>query len=63
MGLSLKANIAIISIVFSLVAIAAVALRFYSRRLKRAPFGPDDYCILPALVSLSSCWLSCQRDR
>lgn len=52
MGLSLSTNIAIISIVFSLVAIAAVALRFKCRRLKRMEYGPDDYCILPAMASL-----------
>ena len=53
MGVSLPTNIIIISIIFSLVAIAAVALRFYSRRIKRASLGLDDYFIIPALVSLS----------
>lgn len=51
MGLSLSVNVVIISIVFSLLAIVAVALRFKSRRIKRASFGPDDYCIIPALAS------------
>lgn len=51
MGLSLTVNIVIISIVFSLVAITAVVLRFYCRRLKRVQLGLDDYCILPALAS------------
>lgn len=28
----------------------AIVFRFKSRRIKRAQFGPDDYCILPALA-------------
>ena len=50
MGLSGNANIVIISVVFSAVAISAVSLRFHARRLKRVSFGADDYCIVPALV-------------
>ena len=54
MGLSLPANIIIVSIFFSAAALVAVGLRFYSRRVKRAPLGLDDYFIVPALVSGSA---------
>ena len=50
MAVSGNDNIIIISVVFSLVAIVAVALRLYARRLKRQSLGADDYTILPALV-------------
>jgi hypothetical protein len=41
----------IIAAAFTLIAIAAVVLRFYSRRLKGAALLMDDWIILPALVS------------
>jgi hypothetical protein len=37
---------------FTVIAISAVAIRFYSRRLKRAVPGPDDWLALVALVRL-----------
>lgn len=45
--------IVIISIVFSVVAVTAVALRFRARRIKKLKIGADDYLILPALVRLA----------
>lgn len=50
MALSGNDNIIVISVVFSVVAVVAVALRLYARSLKRMRLGADDYTILPALV-------------
>lgn len=44
-----KAVIAVNSILPS-VAVLAVALRLYARRLKNFSLGPNDYTILAALV-------------
>lgn len=38
-------NIVVVSAVMSILACLAVALRFWSRRLKRASYGADDYLI------------------
>ena len=37
--------------VLLVLAIGAVCLRFYSRRIKKASIEGDDYLIVPALVS------------
>lgn len=50
MALSTGTNVVIISIVFSVVAIALVLVRFYSRAAQRTAFGVDDYLIIPALL-------------
>ncbi|KAL8931005.1 MAG: hypothetical protein Q9208_000107 [Pyrenodesmia sp. 3 TL-2023] len=50
MGLSLRENIVVISIFFSVLATTAVFLRLYARRVKGVRFGLDDYTILPALA-------------
>lgn len=51
MGQSGNAIIVTISIVFSVVAITAVALRFRARQVKKMRLGADDYLILPATVA------------
>jgi len=38
------------AVIFSMLAIIAVALRFYARYLKRAGYWWDEYMIVPALV-------------
>ena len=48
MGLS--AEVVVLSIVFPVLSIVAVALRLYSRRLKKLRLQADDYIIIPALV-------------
>lgn len=48
MALSIGTNVVIISIIFSVLAIALVLVRFYSRKAQRVPFGIDDYLIIPA---------------
>ncbi|OTA99907.1 hypothetical protein M426DRAFT_27043 [Hypoxylon sp. CI-4A] len=50
MALLGSTNIIIISVVFSLLALLAVGLRFRARTLQRAGFGIDDYMILPGLL-------------
>lgn len=59
MGQSGNTVIVIISIVFSVVAVTAVALRFRARQVKDTPLGADDYLILPAMVGLSPCHFDC----
>lgn len=39
-----------LAIVLSILAVVAVVLRFYARRIKGTEFAWDDYLILPALV-------------
>ena len=39
-----------LAVVLTLLAMLAVALRFYARRIKSAGLAWDDYMILPALV-------------
>ena len=46
--------VVIVSSVFPLVAVLAVVLRFYARRLKLQPFQADDYLVLLALVRIWS---------
>jgi hypothetical protein len=50
MALPLNVNIVIIAIVFSLLPIVIVVMRFRARVLQGAKLGLDDYMILPALV-------------
>lgn len=50
MGLS--AEVVVLSIVFPILSMAAVALRLLSRRLKKLKLQADDYIIIPALVQL-----------
>jgi hypothetical protein len=52
MALPLNTNIVIISITFSVLAIAAVCLRFRARKLQQAKYGIDDYLIVVGLVSI-----------
>ena len=40
-----------ISTISIIIAYAAVSLRYKSRRLKKVPLGPDDWCIGASLVS------------
>ena len=49
-----------LAIVLTFLAMLAVALRFYARRIKSAGLAWDDYMILPALVhefTLGRLWL------
>ena len=46
-----RPTILVLSIVFPLFSILAVAFRFEARRLKRVNLGADDWTILAALVS------------
>jgi hypothetical protein len=42
----------VVTTVLGIIAIAAVALRFYCRlKVQKIPPGADDWCILIALVS------------
>lgn len=50
MALSTGTNVVIISIVFSLLAMALVLVRFQSRTSQRVAVGVDDYLIVPATV-------------
>lgn len=50
MGQSSNAFIVIISIVFSVVTVSAVALRFHARQIKKTRLGADDYLIVPGMV-------------
>ena len=43
-----------VTFVFSILAFGATCARFYARTLQKAGFGPDDWVILTALVSLAS---------
>lgn len=43
-----------LSIAFSMIAIAAVGLRFYARKIKSQKSGADDWTILVALVRLTT---------
>lgn len=45
-----------VAIVFLVLEVAFVALRFLARYLARAPFGLDDFFIVPALLF---CWGIC----
>ncbi len=38
------------SVVFIVLEIVVFGLRFYTRRMKKAPVGLDDWCLWPALV-------------
>jgi len=39
-----------LAIFLTLLALTAIALRFYARRVKQANLSWDDYMILPAMV-------------
>ena len=39
-----------VTVVLSVMAIAAVALRLYCRKLQKLSLGGDDYCVIIALV-------------
>lgn len=39
-----------VAVVFAILGCAVVALRFYARRITRAPMGGEDYMILVTLV-------------
>lgn len=49
-GRDTPATLYAIAIIFSLLAIAATALRFYARSIKNVGRSWDDYAIIPALV-------------
>ena len=38
------------SVIFSVLGTVAVILRFYARRLKKAPYGLEDWLVLASLV-------------
>ena len=47
------ATIYAIAILFSILAVAATALRFYARSIKKTGLSWDDWAIVPALVCLA----------
>lgn len=53
MALSLSTNIVIVTIVFSVLAIAAVTFRFIARIKQGTNLALDDYFIIPALVCIN----------
>lgn len=58
MGLPIvSTDIIILSIVFSVLAIIAVALRFRARAVQCAGYSLDDLMIIPGLVSWKLCGL------
>jgi hypothetical protein len=69
MALAGSTNIAIISVVFSALALIAVLMRFRARALQQAKYALDDWLIIPGMVknyccafhlqqaNLHSCWL------
>lgn len=50
MGLSVRTNIIILSIVFTILPAIAVALRFWARAIQRAGLSVDDVLIIPGLL-------------
>lgn len=40
-------------VILAIMAIVAVALRLYCRKLQKLALGGDDYCIIIALVEVS----------
>lgn len=51
MGLS--AEVVVLSTIFPILSMVAVALRITSRRLKKLRLQADDYIIIPAVVLLT----------
>ena len=39
-----------VTVVLGVMAIVAVALRLYCRKLQKVPFGDDDHCVVITLV-------------
>lgn len=50
MAASIGTNVVIISIVFSILAIISVFLKFRARLAQQAHFGADDCTVVPAMV-------------
>lgn len=48
-----RASIIVTDVVCLMAASIAVGLRFIARHLKKADIGPDDWCILLGLVSIT----------
>lgn len=46
-------NVVIVIIVLGVLAIAAVILRVFSRRIRKVSLGLDDYLMLTAIVSVT----------
>ena len=51
-----------VAIVSSLLGLVAVALRFYTRRIQKAPLLLDDYLTVPAIVRLTPAFNSINTD-
>ena len=49
-----RPTILALSIVFPIISITAVLLRFQARRVNHVQLGPDDWTVLVALVGLST---------
>lgn len=41
-----------VTVILGVMAIVAVALRLYCRKLQQLPLGGDDYCIIITLVQI-----------
>ncbi|KAI8962774.1 hypothetical protein F5Y11DRAFT_321516 [Daldinia sp. FL1419] len=50
MALSLKTNIIIISVIFSIIPTLSVALRLRARMIQRMALSKDDYMVIPGLI-------------
>jgi len=44
------AAVIVVSVLFPVLGMIAVFLRFYTRSMQKAGFGIDDWLIIPALV-------------
>ena len=44
-----------VTVVLGLMAMVAVALRLYCRKLQKLPLGGDDYCVVASLVQNQTC--------
>lgn len=56
MTLSQATSIVIVAVIFSVLPMLAVALRFYARSLQPTKLAWDDWLIVPGLVSQGYYW-------
>ena len=50
-----------VTVILGVMAMLAVALRLYCRKLQKLPLGGDDYCIIITLVSIGQSALRYRR--
>lgn len=56
-----RSGLIVMTVLFCLISITAVGLRFYSRRLTRLGLGADDWLALTAMVSFAVLFRSVGR--